>query len=84
MKQECKSEFLATMSSYKTDLEGKIEDNMIFDKTYQNLKDKISENASEMEKSEYGLNEKGLIIYKNWLYVQNIPEIKLMILNETH
>ena len=46
---------------------------MSFDKTYQNLKDKISENASETEKLEYGLNEKGLIIYKNWLYVPSIP-----------
>ena len=56
---------LATMSSYKTNLEDKIEENMIFDKTYQNLKDKIAENESDLEKSEYGLNEKGLIMYKN-------------------
>ena len=70
---------LATVSSYKTNLEDKIEENMMFDKTYQILKDKISENESEMEKSEYGLNEKGLITYRNRLYVPNIPEIKLLI-----
>jgi len=57
---------------------------MILDKTYHNLKDKISENESEMEKSKYGLHEKGLIMYKTRLYVQNIPEIKLLIPNEMH
>jgi len=46
---------------------------MILDKTYHNLKDKISENESEMEKSKYGLNEKVLIMYKNRLYLPNIP-----------
>ncbi len=38
---------------------------MSSDKTYQNMKDKISENESETEMSEYGFNEKGLITYKN-------------------
>jgi len=75
---------LAAVSSYKTNLEDQIQENMVFDKTYQNLKDNVSENASEMEKSEYGLNEKGLIMYKNRLYVPNIAEIKLLILNEMH
>ena len=72
------------VSSYKTYLEDKIEENMGFDKTYQNLKDKISENKFDTEKSEYDLNEKGLLMYKNRLYVPNIPEIKLLILNEIH
>ena len=32
----------------------------------------------------YILNEKGLMLYKNRLYVPNIPEVKLLILNEVH
>ena len=66
------------------DLEDMIEESMGFDKTYLNLKDKISENKFDTEKSEYDLNEKGLLMYKNQLYVPNIPEIKLLILNEIH
>ena len=30
------------------------------------------------------MNEKGLILYKNRLYVPNVPKIKLLILNEVH
>ena len=30
------------------------------------------------------MNEKGLMLYKNRLYVPNIPEIKLPILKEVH
>ena len=75
---------LATVSSYKTDLKDNIQENMSFDKTYQNMKDKILENESETEMSEYGFNEKELITYKNRLYVPNVPEIKLLILNEMH
>ena len=76
--------FLAAVSSYKTDLEDKIEENKGFDKTYLNLKDKILENKFHIEKLEYDLNEKGLLMYKNQLYVSNILEIKLLILNEIH
>ena len=32
----------------------------------------------------YSLNEKGLILYKNRLYIPNVPKIKLLILNEIH
>ena len=34
--------------------------------------------------TDYSLNEKGLMLYKNRLYVPNIPVIKLLILNEVH
>ena len=32
----------------------------------------------------YSFNEKGLILFKNRHYVPNIPEVKLLILNEIH
>ena len=32
----------------------------------------------------YNLNEKGLMLYKNRLYVPKIPDVKLLILNEVH
>ena len=35
-------------------------------------------------KTDYSLNEKGLMLYKNRLYVPNIPKFKLLILNEVH
>jgi len=65
LSRSIKLNVLAMVNNYKTDLEDKIEENMGFDKTYLNLKDKISENAFGLEKSEYDLNEKGLLMYKN-------------------
>ena len=54
------------------------------DNEYQNRREKVSENESENVKTNFSLNEKGSMLYKNRLYVPNIPEIKLMILNEVH
>ena len=54
------------------------------DKEYQNVREKITENESENIKIDFSLNEKGPMLYKNRLYVPNIPKIKLLILNEVH
>ena len=54
------------------------------DKEYQNLREKVTNNEYENVKIDYSLNEKVLMLYKNRLYVPNIPEIKLLILNEVH
>ena len=54
------------------------------DKEYQNLREKVTQNGYENVKKYYSLNEKGLMLYKNRHYVPNIPEIKLLILNEVH
>ena len=35
-------------------------------------------------KTNFSLNEKDLMLYKKILYVPNVPEIKLWILNELH
>ena len=49
-----------------------------------NLKEKIIHKTSENVISNYGMNEQGLILFKNGLYVPNIREVKLLILNEIH
>ena len=43
------------------------------DKEYQNLKGKVTNNEPQNLKTNYNLNEKGLMLYKNRLYVPNIP-----------
>ena len=54
------------------------------DKEYQNLRENVTNNESKNLKTNYSLNKKVLMMYKNRLYVPNIPEIKLLILNEIH
>ena len=87
----CHANLLFASSSYKSDLENQIlkvenkfEDRVKMDKNYQNLREKVTEKESENVKTNFSLNEKGSMLYKNRLYVPNIPEIKLLILNEVH
>ena len=63
-------------------MDNKFEDRVKMDKNYQNFKEKVIENECENIETDFSLNEKGLMLYKNRLYVPNVPEIKLLILNE--
>ena len=76
--------FVAAVNTYKTDLEEQLEEGVKLDENYQNLQAKVAENLTESLSTGYSLNEKGLILYKNRLYIPNVPKIKLLILNEIH
>ena len=54
------------------------------DENYQKLQAKVAENLTKSLSTGYSLNDKGLILYKNRLYIPNLPKIKLLILNEIH
>ena len=54
------------------------------DENYQKLQAKVTENLTESLSIGYSLNYKGLTLYKNRLYIPNVPKIKLLILNEIH
>ena len=70
--------FIATVSSYKTELDDKFEDIVKMDKDDQNLREKVTKNEYENIKTDFSLNEKYLMLYKNRLYVPSVPEIKLL------
>ena len=76
--------FVLSISSYKTNLEDKLEEGIKRDPKYQNLKEKIMQSTSENVITDYSFNEQGLLLFKNGLYVPNISEVKLLILNEIH
>ena len=75
---------IAAISSYKTDLEDKLKEGIRQDPESQNLKEKIIQNTYENVITDYSFNEQGLILFENRLYVPNISEVKLLILNEFH
>ena len=54
------------------------------DGEYQSLKEKIAKNEQEKVKSDFSLNQQGLLMYKNRTYIPNIREIKLTTMNELH
>ena len=45
---------------------------------------KAKENPTENLIKGYGLNEKEFLMYKDKLYVPNVPKVKLLILDEIH
>jgi hypothetical protein len=76
--------YTVTRSNYETDLEEKVKMAAEKDKEYQSIKSKLTENQAETEKSDLRLSKNGLLMYKNRLYIPEVEEIKLLILNELH
>ena len=54
--------FVAAISSYKTELEDKLEEGIKLDTEYQSLRKKVTHNVSENVNTDYSLNEKGLML----------------------
>ena len=84
LSKNAKLNFIASISTYKTCLEEQLEAGIEQDENYQKLQAKVKENLTESLSTGYSLNEKGLLLYKDRLYVPNVPTIKLLILNEVH
>ena len=76
--------FIATIDTYKIDLEEHLEEGVKLDENYQKLQAKVIEDLTESLSTGYSLNENGLLLHKNRLYIPNVPKIKLLILNEIH
>ena len=55
-----------------------------FDKEYQNLKEKTTENERSEKKTDLSLNGRGLLLHKNKLYIPNSADIKLTVVVELH
>ena len=54
------------------------------DENYWKLQERVKENLIESLSTGYSLNEKWLLLYKDRLYIPNVPKIKLLILNKIH
>ena len=54
------------------------------DENYQKLQAKVTENVIESLSTRYSLNENRLLLYKDRLYIPNVPKIKSLILDEIH
>ena len=64
--------FINSISSYKTELDGKLEEGIKLKIEDQSLREKITHNVYENINTHYSLNEEGLMLYKNRLYVPKI------------
>ena len=84
LSRNAKLNFIATINTYTTDLEEQLKARIEQDENYLKLQAKVKENLIESLSIGYSLNEKGLLLYKDRLYVPNVPKIKLLILDEIH
>ena len=86
--------FVEAINTYKTNLEHQLDEGVKLDENYQKLQAKVAKqltkslstgySVNESLSTGYSLNENGLILYKNRLYIPNVPKFKLLILNEIH
>ena len=72
LRRNVRLNFMAAISTYKTDLEDQLE-GVKSDENYRKLQAKVTKNVTESLNIGYSLNEKGLILYKNRFYV---PKVK--------
>ena len=70
---------MVAINTHKTDLEDQLEEGVKVDENDQKLQDRVAENLTKSLSTGYSLNEKGLILYKNRLYIPNVTKINLMI-----
>ena len=76
--------YVTASSRYETNLEDKFEKTTKVDKYCLNLKEKTTRNEVNHVKREFNLNKKGLLLHKRKLYIPNLEEAKLIVMNELH
>ena len=84
LSRNAKLNFTTAISTYTTDLEEQLKAGIEQDENDLKLQAKAKENLIESLSTWYNLNEKRLLLYKDRLYVPNVPKIKMLILNEVH
>ena len=75
---------LCASSCYESYLGGHILSTWNSDRKYQSLKEKTAKNEQEQVKIDFILNQQGLLLYKDMLYILHIREIKLTVMDELH
>ena len=84
LSRNAKMKFTTAISTYILDLNEQLKEGVKQDEIYQKLQAKAKENPTENLIKGYSLNEKEFLLYKDKLYVPNVPKVKLLILDEIH
>jgi hypothetical protein len=73
-----------TISMYRTDIKSRILEAANTDLQYRDLVAKLQQGKMPQKVENYKLETDGTLLYKNIIYVPNVQDLKLMILNEMH
>jgi hypothetical protein len=72
------------ISMYRTDIKGRILEDENTDLQYRDLVAKLQQGQMPQKVENYKLETYGTLMYKNKIYLPNVQDLKLMILNEMH
>ena len=84
LSRNAKLKFTAVISTYASDLIEQLKEGVKQDENYQKLQITAKEEPTESLIKGYSLNENGFLLFKDKLYVPNVPKFKLLILYEIH
>ena len=77
LSRNARMNFVAVISTYIIDLDEHLKVGLEQDEIYQNLQAKTKENPIESLSKGYSLNSKEFLLYKDRMYVPNVPKVKL-------
>ena len=72
------------MSQPKSDLRSRIQISNIHDAEYGNLLNKFLKEEVKLNGTEFKVDQKWLIWLKGRIYIPNVADLKLFVLNEMH
>ena len=84
LSRNAKLNFTTTINTYNSDLDEQLTEGIKLDEIYQKLQATVKEEPTESLIKGYSLNKNGFLLFKDKLYVPNVPKVKLLILDEFH
>ena len=84
LSRNAKLNFTAAINTYVSDLNEQLKEGIKQDESYQKLQITAKEEPTESLIKCYSLNENEFLLFKDKLYVPNVPKVKLLILDEIH
>ena len=84
LSRNAKLNFTAAINTYVSDLNEQLTEGIKLDEIYQKLQVTAKEEPTESLIKGYSLNKDGFLLFKDKLYVPNVPKVKLLILDEVH
>ena len=76
--------FTSVISTYTIDLDEQLKVGIEQDEIYKSLQAKTKKSPTESLSKGYSLNAKEFLLYKDRMYVPNVPKVKMLILDEIH
>lgn len=75
---------MATMSTFETDINVRIKEALLLDDHYQHVKEFLQMELQGLVSKNYPLIDEGLLLFKNKKCVNNVADLRRLIMDEFH